>query len=384
MNSLGKKSFYAVAIGRIVGIYRTWAECEPQIYKVNGAKFKSFHTEDEAIKYIEQITSKPFVNNNNNNIKSQGKNKNISNDNNNNNNSIYDNNNNNDNNMIIPREYKKIYDEFVYQPGNRRTEEEQRKAFEDFMDVLILINADTSIICYTDGACSGNPGPATWAWTAEIGSLIKMNLYSTNNLLEYGVDFSKPEDEILNLKRVNNSKYIGYGTNNIAELTAIYNLISYLLLLSEDVKIRESTKAIYIFSDSDVSVGVINGTMRASANRDLVGAIQCDLDKLNKKLKTYLRHCPGHCSVPGNEIANTLADRAYPKPTLKSQNNNNNNSEYNLKSHSRGTKRCHSQSHDKNIDKNYSKKGDDMDSDDEEEEEEEERSHKKKESSFFD
>ena len=44
--------FYAVRVGITPGIYHTWAECEPQIFGVKGAKYKSFPTEAQAEEYL--------------------------------------------------------------------------------------------------------------------------------------------------------------------------------------------------------------------------------------------------------------------------------------------------------------------------------------------
>ncbi len=40
--------FYAVAAGRSVGIYNSWAECEKQVKGFKGAKYKKFSTLAEA------------------------------------------------------------------------------------------------------------------------------------------------------------------------------------------------------------------------------------------------------------------------------------------------------------------------------------------------
>ncbi len=44
--------FYAVRVGVAPGIYRTWAECEPLIYGIKGAKYKSFPTQEQAEAYL--------------------------------------------------------------------------------------------------------------------------------------------------------------------------------------------------------------------------------------------------------------------------------------------------------------------------------------------
>jgi len=47
---MAKKKFYVVWEGRERGIYNTWKECQAQIEGVNGARYKSFKTKDNAEK----------------------------------------------------------------------------------------------------------------------------------------------------------------------------------------------------------------------------------------------------------------------------------------------------------------------------------------------
>ncbi len=44
--------FYAVRVGVAPGIYRTWAECEPLIFGIKGAKYKSFPTREQAEEFL--------------------------------------------------------------------------------------------------------------------------------------------------------------------------------------------------------------------------------------------------------------------------------------------------------------------------------------------
>lgn len=44
---------YAIAVGRSVGIVKTWDECKTQVYGFSGAKYKKCKTEVDAIQYIE-------------------------------------------------------------------------------------------------------------------------------------------------------------------------------------------------------------------------------------------------------------------------------------------------------------------------------------------
>ncbi|XP_058059676.1 ribonuclease H1 [Anopheles bellator] len=46
--------FYAVAIGRQVGIFKTWPECQAQVSGFTGARFKKFPTANAANEFIQQ------------------------------------------------------------------------------------------------------------------------------------------------------------------------------------------------------------------------------------------------------------------------------------------------------------------------------------------
>ncbi len=46
------KKYYAVKVGRQVGIYQTWADCQKQVTGYSGAIFKSFSTLEEAEAFI--------------------------------------------------------------------------------------------------------------------------------------------------------------------------------------------------------------------------------------------------------------------------------------------------------------------------------------------
>ena len=52
------KKYYAVRVGRNVGIYTTWADCEAQVKGYSGAQYKSFPTKEEAEHFVgHQIAS---------------------------------------------------------------------------------------------------------------------------------------------------------------------------------------------------------------------------------------------------------------------------------------------------------------------------------------
>ncbi len=140
--------------------------------------------------------------------------------------------------------------------------------------------SEDTIIIYTDGACSGNPGPAG-----------------------VGVFLQRPTET------VEICEYIGSATNNIAELTAILRAL-------ETLTEAENNSHIHLYTDSGWSLGVLVGGWKAKTNLHLIGKIKeqiarfSDLEMLKVK---------GHAGIPGNEeadyLATTAARREASKPT---------------------------------------------------------------------
>lgn len=134
----------------------------------------------------------------------------------------------------------------------------------------VPVDAET-IVIHTDGACSGNPGPAG-----------------------IGVHLERP-DEILEL-----SEYIGSATNNIAELAAILRAL-------ESLRDDEHDRVIHLYTDSGWSLGVLVGGWKAKANLELIHAIQALLPKFPRLELLKVR---GHAGQEGNEEADRLATMA--------------------------------------------------------------------------
>ena len=126
-----------------------------------------------------------------------------------------------------------------------------------------------AIQVYADGACSGNPGPA------GIGVVV---------LGSEG--------------RVEISEYIGKGTNNIAELTAILRALT---------ETAGSGLPLVIHTDSSYSIGVLQKGWKAKANQELVAELR---EVLRGRRGTRLVYVPGHAGVRWNERADSLARAA--------------------------------------------------------------------------
>ncbi len=122
------------------------------------------------------------------------------------------------------------------------------------------------VVAYADGACSGNPGPA------GLGVVM-----------------------LTSAERRELSEYLGVGTNNIAELTAI-------LRAAEAFPTGE--KVLRVYTDSSYAIGVLGKGWKAKANVQLVA----DVKKALAALPAWeLHHVRGHKGVPLNERADQLA-----------------------------------------------------------------------------
>jgi len=126
-----------------------------------------------------------------------------------------------------------------------------------------------TILAYADGACSGNPGPA------GLGVVLLWDEH-----------------------RRELSEYLGRGTNNIAELTAI---------LRAAEAAREIGLPLRLYTDSSYSIGVLTKGWKAKKNVELVDETKKALAALDD---VELHHVRGHVGAPLNERADELAVRA--------------------------------------------------------------------------
>lgn len=126
-----------------------------------------------------------------------------------------------------------------------------------------------SICIYTDGACSGNPGPA------GIGIVLR---------------YKEKHKEI--------SRALGTATNNIAELEAIR-----VGLLA----VKNRKLPVILFSDSSYALGLLSQGWKAKKNMELV-------DEIRRLAATFPKlrfvKVKGHAGHPDNERADQLAVQA--------------------------------------------------------------------------
>lgn len=131
---------------------------------------------------------------------------------------------------------------------------------------------------YTDGACSGNPGPGGWC------ALLRHNSH---------------ERVISGGER--------HTTNNRMELTAV---IEGLVALKEPCRVT-------VFTDSEYAIGLMTRNWKRKANRDLIS----DLDALCAVHDVEFQHIRGHAGHPENERCDRIAcqERDKAKRNARSQ-----------------------------------------------------------------
>ena len=130
-----------------------------------------------------------------------------------------------------------------------------------------------TIVAYTDGASSGNPGPA------GIGILLR---------------FGSKEREI--------SKHIGITTNNVAELMAIKTALK---------AIRTTQIPVRLCTDSQYCFGLLSLGWKPKRNEKLVA----DIKKLMERFKDLrILKIAAHAGIDDNERADRLAREAASSP----------------------------------------------------------------------
>lgn len=156
--------------------------------------------------------------------------------------------------------------------SHTRTEEQKSAAQKDVRKFLENLSSET-IRCFTDGSCVGNPGPC--------GT---------------GVYIQLPNKEI------KHHRYLGQGTNNKAELSAVLDAMK--LLDAEDV---DKATPVVVCTDSQYVVGILTKNWKAKANKDIIFPLRAEVKKWTD---ITVRWVAGHADIPENDEADRLANLA--------------------------------------------------------------------------
>ena len=142
-------------------------------------------------------------------------------------------------------------------------------------------------VVFTDGGCLGNPGVGAWAFV----------IYENNSLL------------------FENSGSSGLTTNNIMELTAVINALTYI----QSGKQNYAEDNIVLFTDSDyVKRGISewipswekNGWRKSDGKPVKNRELWVKLDSLSESMKISWCHVSAHSGVEGNEKCDAMVKKA--------------------------------------------------------------------------
>ncbi|MCK6504484.1 reverse transcriptase-like protein [Myxococcota bacterium] len=150
-----------------------------------------------------------------------------------------------------------------------RTQAQAHAAAESARDLLAGMPADAAV-CFTDGACKGNPGPA------GAGCVVRLP------------DGARHEAW----------RALGLATNNVGELTAI----GMALDLLDELGFQGP---VHVLTDSQYSKGVLAQGWKAKANQELVAQVKARV----ARRKAKLHWIAGHVGIPENERADALANQ---------------------------------------------------------------------------
>lgn len=150
-----------------------------------------------------------------------------------------------------------------------RNKHDHRPSLTGEPEDLSDLSPPKTILVYTDGASSGNPGPA------GIGVVLR---------------FGSHEKEV--------SRHIGIATNNVAELTAIKTALK---------AIRTTHIPVRLYTDSQYCYGLLSLGWKPKRNEKLVAAIKKLMGQF-KNLK--ILKIAAHAGIDDNERADRLAREA--------------------------------------------------------------------------
>ena len=154
--------------------------------------------------------------------------------------------------------------------AGKRTQAQAQRAAAAAGDLIASFSRHAAV-CFTDGACKGNPGPS------GAGAVVRL-----------------PDGERLEAWRA-----LGRGTNNVGELTAI-GLACELL---EQAGFPKDVRA-EILTDSKYAHGVLALGWKAKANKELITGVKAQLAQRAHRIHWIA----GHVGIEDNERADALAN----------------------------------------------------------------------------
>lgn len=297
---------YAVARGRIPGIYPTWDICRRQIHKFPNARFKAFFSHQEAEAFIREHAGPS---------------------------------------LLIPDETKREEKELTPSSCGRcknslesqvapalrlrlntpmkktkfQIKAEKKRLAPAQTKRLVKTFAPSSIVCWTDGSCLSNPGGPGGAAALLQVPLHLQSVLETKLARDFTPSSSEAGLAALRLATANEfsvCESLPTCTNNVAELTGVSLALQLVNALDRVVPI--TTCPIHIMTDSQYTQKVLSGEWQSHANLNLVKEIKKRVKERSNKGNTIEYHwVRGHCDIRENQLVDDMAGKAAIKAQKK-------------------------------------------------------------------
>lgn len=268
--------FYAVRKGRKTGIFTSWPEAQAQVIHFSGCQFKSFTSKPEAESYLSEgassvgvgkrkrlLESLPWIGDANVDSEAPSPSQAPTTE-----------------AQRLPIKKQKLSEATGFGSANNRTKRQAALAKQE-AEKLIASFDENAVIIFTDGACSGNPGPC------GAGAVIKFP--GENKRTAYAALGTR-------------------GTNNIGELYAVGMAMDMLLKRTKDVHFKCDWGTIHILTDSKYSAGVLMHGWKATKNIQLIEQVKDKLAAVQLNYSVSIHWIAGHTDLQGNEMADCLAN----------------------------------------------------------------------------
>ena len=163
-----------------------------------------------------------------------------------------------------------------------RRSKEQTAAALDYATKLEEMVPVGSLILYTDGGASPNPGPAG----AGVYAYFKGDPPDCYHTFSFS---------------------LGHASNNLAELWGVGMALQAVLVL---LTIRPGCPGVYIFTDSLGTLRSVSGAQRALHDHNVFRAVRKLLSQVADICCIMFAWVPGHCGILGNDCADEAAGDA--------------------------------------------------------------------------
>lgn len=243
--------FYAVHAGRQPGVFQSWSDCEKSVSGFSGAVFKSFTTSAAARAFVAGGPSAPLP---------PG-----------------------DCRPPIPKTVR------GFGSAGTRTADQAAAALAAAKALLRGFSQD-AVVAFTDGACTGNPGPCG----AGAAVFTPLPDGASGDRLSGEPDLAGFLD-------------LGVtGTNNVGELSAV----GLALTLIDAARQRGVVcRRVEILTDSAYVRGSLVSDWKSKANAKLISSLRARLAAYAAEgINVRVHWVAGHVGLPGNERADALAN----------------------------------------------------------------------------